>query len=110
MDRKNEAGRYISQYLDIFPNQLSAQLISEDSHTKISIRAYRKRKTSPISAPTEDIQARYVAPGSKRNDRYRMESHSRGVGRRESLANSCSLSPKEYQLNITTGFPWHRHL
>lgn len=108
MDRKNEAGRYISQYLDIFPNQLSAQLISERlSHEDIYQGLSEKKDITYISAPTEDIQARYVSTWLKANDRYKDGSRTAVVLGDESLLQTVvHCLPKEISnVNITTGFP-----
>lgn len=57
----HEAGRYIRQYLDRLPNELNTERASADIDTdKLYNRLSEKKDITYISAPTEDIQARYV--------------------------------------------------
>lgn len=52
---KNEAGHYIAQYLADFPNEL-------DTHDKEIYQNFaRPKQLTYISAPTENIQARYIS-------------------------------------------------
>ena len=54
-DLANEAGQFISQYQRLFPNEL-------DSHDDDIYNCMKKKKDICfVSAPTEDIQARYVS-------------------------------------------------
>jgi hypothetical protein len=109
MDKKNEAGRYIARYLDIFPNQLSPSLISPALQHEHDI--YRGLSTAKqvtyVSAPTEDIQARYVSQWLMENERYKAGNRTAIVLGDESLLQTVvHCLPEQVGLvNITTGFP-----
>ena len=97
---KNEAGYFIAQYLSDFPNEL-------DTHKQeIYANFDRQKQISYISAPTENIQARYI---SKWLDKERIESGSRTavVLCNESLLPTVIHSlPKDLEkVNVTTGYP-----
>ena len=103
-----EAGRYISRYLDKFPNELSAERASEGIDPDDIYNNLSKRKdVAYISTPTENIQARYVSHWLKEKDRYRDGSRTAIVLSDESLLQTVVLClPKEVRnVNITTGFP-----
>lgn len=103
-----EAGRYISRYLDKFPNELSAERASEGIDPDDIYNNLSKRKdVTYISAPTENIQARYVSHWLKEKDRYRDGSRTAIVLSDESLLQTVvHCLPKEVRnVNITTGFP-----
>lgn len=62
MDAGHEAGRYIRRYVEKFPNELSAERVSsginiDDIYDNLS----KPKDITYISAPTEDIQARFVS-------------------------------------------------
>ncbi len=57
-----EAGRFIRQWLKAFPNELAFDSDIYDNFTKT-------KNVSFVSAPTEDIQARYAAQWLTQNDR-----------------------------------------
>lgn len=62
MTPRQEAGRYIRRYLDKLPNELGPGRASAGIDTDAVYDNLRKPKDiTYISAPTEDIQARYVA-------------------------------------------------
>lgn len=65
-----DAGKYIKQYLDMFPNQLNKSLASIGIN---SAEVFDNMKTHKvvrlISAPTEEIQARYVGQWLANNGR-----------------------------------------
>ncbi len=62
MKERHEAGRYIARYLDRFPNELSATRASEGiDPAEVYDNFSKPKKISYVSAPTEDIQARYVS-------------------------------------------------
>lgn len=97
----SEAGHFIAQYLEHYPNEL-------DSKQSEIYDNFSKRKTIHyISAPTENIQARYLSKWLRNNERIK-------DGRRTAivLANEGLLEtvihclPEELdKVNITTGYP-----
>lgn len=97
---KNEAGHYIAQYLTHFPNELDIQ--DEEFYANFS----REKHLSYISAPTENIQARYI---SQWLDEGRIAS-----GRRTAivlcdealLPTAIHCLPEAVEkVNVTTGYP-----
>ena len=97
----HEAGRYISQYLKYFPNEL------DSSDAFIYQNFKREKKIACFSAPTEHIQARYVS-------NWLLEQHRYQDGRRTAIV-MCDENllptvihclPNEVEkVNITTGYP-----
>ena len=97
----HEAGHYIAQYLRHFPNELDNQA------NDIYHRFAQKKQITYISAPTENIQARYVSTWLREQRRY-------GDGRRTAIV-LCdenllptvihSLPQEVEKVNITTGYP-----
>jgi len=102
----NEAGHYIAQYLEFFPNELdSTQADIYDMFSK-------QRDISIISSPTENAQARYIS-------RWLLNHSPKVSGRiaagRKTAIVLCNEGllqtvihclPDEVQkVNITTGFP-----
>ena len=62
MDNGHEAGRYIRQYLERLPNELAPGRASEGIDTdSVYNNLSKKKDVTYISAPTDDIQARYVS-------------------------------------------------
>lgn len=62
MTPQHEAGRYIRRYLDKLPNELGPGRASADIDTdEVYNNLSKPKDITFISAPTEDIQARYVA-------------------------------------------------
>ena len=103
-----EAGRYISRYLDKFPNELSAERISEglnldDIYDNLS----KEKEVTFVSAPTENIQARYVSHWLEEHQRYQDGSRTAIVLSDESLLQTVvhCLPEAVKDVNITTGFP-----
>ncbi len=99
--RVPEAGQYIHSYLRHFPNALDIQ--ADDIYNNFQ----RPRHISFISAPTENIQARYISTWLREHQRYR-------DGRRTAivLCNEALLPvvihclPNEVdKINVTTGYP-----
>ena len=97
---KNEAGHYIAQYLETFPNELDTR--DKSIYGNFS----RQKQLTYISAPTENIQARYI---SQWLDEKRISD-----GRRTAIV-LCdeSLLPTVIhclpeaveKVNVTTGYP-----
>lgn len=93
-----EAGHFISQYLDRFPNEL------DSSRSDIYDNFRQQKDICYVSAPTENVQARYLSQWLQ----------DREVSRRtaivmcdESLLPAIvhSIPPTVGSVNITTGYP-----
>lgn len=104
----NEAGKYIKSYLEHLPNELSrprlsANLRYEDIYDNLSA----PKDITYLSAPTENIQARYVSEWLQEN--HRIEAGSRTaivLGNEKLLETVIHCLPEEVEdVNITTGFP-----
>jgi hypothetical protein len=97
---KNEAGYYISQYLEYFPNELN------NTATDLYDNFNRAKEVTFISAPTENIQARYI---SSWLDSQRIADGKRTaiVLADESLLQTVihCLPDEAKKVNITTGYP-----
>lgn len=97
----NEAGHYIKQYLKAFPNEL-------DNHDEDIFSHLRDAKNiTYISAPTENIQVRYVSSWLKEQGRYQAGKKTAIVLCDETLLPSLihSIPPEVGKVNVTTGFP-----
>lgn len=95
----HEAGKYISQYLKYFPNELSPD--NEAYHN-----FGRQSDVTFISSPTEDLQARYIAQWLT-PERLNAGRHTAIVLADESLLETVlhCLPPTVRSVNITTGYP-----
>lgn len=103
-----EAGRYISRYLDKFPNELSAERISGGLDPDCIYDNLSKDKdVTYVSAPTENIQARYVSHWLEEHQRSNDGSRTAIVLSDESLLQTVvhCLPENIKDVNITTGFP-----
>lgn len=102
MDGKNEAGHYIRQYLGYYPNEL-ASYPQEDLYDNMR----KKKDITYITAPTENIQARYVHTWLLENDRYKCGKNTAIVLADESLLQTVihSLPSEVKTVNITVGYP-----
>ena len=102
MDGNNEAGHYIRQYLPYYPNEL-ADYPQQEIYNNMT----KNKDITYISAPTENIQARYVNTWLKENGRYKMGRNVAIVLSDESLLQSVihSLPPEVGSVNITIGYP-----
>ena len=102
MDGNNEAGHYIRQYLPYYPNEL-ADYPQQEIYNNMT----RNKDITYISAPTENIQARYVNSWLKENGRYKMGRNVAIVLSDESLLQSVihSLPQEVESINITIGYP-----
>ena len=98
---KSEAGHFISRYLSQFPNELPV-----DNDT-----IYRNFQCPKdihfVSAPTEDIQARYVNQWLQEGERIKGGRHTAIVLCNEGLLQTViHCIPNEVEhVNITTGYP-----
>ena len=102
MDGNNEAGHYIRQFLPYYPNEL-ADYPQQEIYNNMT----KNKDLTYISAPTENIQARYVNTWLKENGRYKMGRNVAIVLSDESLLQSVihSLPPEVGSVNITIGYP-----
>ena len=103
MNNKNEAGHYIRQYLQYYPNELSDYTPQSDIYSNI----VRPKDITYVSAPTENIQARYVRTWLLERERYKAGAKTAIVLADESLLQTVihSLPKVVKQVNITIGFP-----
>ena len=104
----HEAGRHIAANLDKFPNELSPQRISAGlSHDEIYTAMSVPKDIAYISAPTENIQARYVAEWLRQNGRIADGSRTVIVLGNENLLETVvhCLPDEVKDVNITTGYP-----
>lgn len=101
----NEAGGYIRKWLTIYPNELQNAEVGSlyDNFTK-------EKDIRFISAPTENLQARYVTNWLLENKRYKEGKKTAIVMCDENLLQTvihCIPSEVE-QINVTTGYPLHQ--
>ena len=98
---KSEAGHFISQYLSQFPNAL-------DTSTDIYHQFRHPKTIRYIAAPTEDVQARYIAQWlNERPERIEVGRRTAIVLCNEGLLQTvvhCLPDTVEH-VNITTGYP-----
>ncbi len=100
-NRHNEAGKFISQYLQAFPNEL-------DINNEAIYDNFNKPKDiTYISAPTENAQARYVSNWLREGDRIKAGRKTVIVLCNEGLLQTVihQLPPEVDKANITTGYP-----
>ena len=97
----NEAGHYIAQYLQQFPNEL------DTTDGAIYNHLGEKKKITYISAPTENIQARYISEWLRQDQRYAEGKKTAIVLCDERLLQTVThcLPPEVQKVNITTGYP-----
>ncbi len=101
MSASHEAGHFISQYLEHFPNELSPSL----DHVFNCFR--QPKEITFISAPTENIQARYVATWLREHNRLAHGRRTAIVLCDEGLLQTVihSLPEQVDTVNVTTGYP-----
>lgn len=100
-DTHHEAGHFIAQYLEHFPNEL-------DTHdAAIYDNLSRLHDIRFVSAPTDTVQATYIAPWIKSNDRIHAGRHTAIVMCDEHILQAVmhALPDEVTEANITTGFP-----
>ena len=97
----NEAGKYISRLRQKFPNELDA------SRTDIFDTMKEEKRIRYVSAPTENIQARYVSQWLKENNRMADGKRTAIVMCNESLLKTIiHCLPEDIPaINVTTGYP-----
>lgn len=97
----NEAGYYIRQYLEAFPNEL----FNRDDEIYNNFRTEKELRF--VSASTETIQGRFVGHWLQNEDFVRAGRKTAVVLCDENLLQTVvhSLPPEVENVNITTGFP-----
>ncbi|MBO4827406.1 MAG: PD-(D/E)XK nuclease family protein [Prevotella sp.] len=97
----NEAGHYIAQYLKRFPNEL------DTTNDAIYNNFAKPKNIAYISAPTENIQARYVSHWLRQNNRIADGRRTAIILGNEGLLQTIihCLPPEVEKVNITTGYP-----
>lgn len=97
--KDNEAGKYISQYMGYYPNELDYDHETYHQFTK-------EKDVKFIAAPTEDLQARYIADWLT-PERIKAGRRTAIVLADESLLETVlHCLPEEVEhVNITTGYP-----
>ncbi len=97
----NEAGYYIAQYLSDFPNEL------DDRDDSLYNNFTRQKTITYISAPTENIQARYISTWLRQQNRIADNRRTAVVLCNENLLQTAIYCiPTEVEkVNITTGYP-----
>lgn len=97
----NEAGFYIRQWLEKFPNEL------DNSDKDIYGNLGRQKNINFVASSTENLQARYISTWLLENDRYKAGSRTAIVMCDESMLQTVvhCIPDEVKQLNITTGFP-----
>ena len=101
MKSTNEAGNYIRRWLDKFPNALPND--DDELYDNLS----KKKNINIISAPTENLQARYISEWLRENERYKDGKRTAIVLCDEHLLQTViHCIPDEVDtLNVTTGYP-----
>ncbi len=101
MKSTNEAGNYIRRWLDIFPNALP------NDNDELYDNLGKEKEINIISAPTENLQARYITEWLRENERYKDGKRTAIVLCDEHLLQTViHCIPDEVDtLNITTGYP-----
>ena len=97
----HEAGHFLSQYLDEFPNELDVK------DNNIFRQFQMPKEISYISAPTENIQGRYVSTWLKEHQRYADGKRTAIILCDEQLLPVViHCIPQEVEkVNVTTGYP-----
>ena len=97
----NEAGHYIRQHLQLFPNEL------QDTDGSVFQCFSKPKDISYISAQTDNAQARFVSQWLRQNGRIEAGRKTAIVLCDESLLPNVihCLPPEVEKVNITTGYP-----
>ena len=103
LQSEHEAGHYIRQYLDRFPNEL------DNTDADIYDNLTKPKEITYVSAPTENVQAHYIAHWLREEGRKRIEQKQETaiVLCNENLLQAVThcLPPEVKSVNITTGYP-----
>lgn len=100
-DGYHEAGHYIASYLQAFPNEL------DTTDHAIYDNFRRPKDITYISAPTENVQARYISRWLRENNRIADGRRTAIVMCDEGLLQTVihCLPDEADKVNITTGYP-----
>ena len=100
-DGKQEAGHFIRQYLDMFPNELDNQ--SDELYKQFT----QPKDITYLSAPTENMQARYITTWLREKGRIEAGKNTAIVMCDEQLLQTVihCIPPEAGKINITTGYP-----
>lgn len=100
-DGKQEAGHFIRQHLDVFPNELDNQ--SDELYKQFT----QPKDITYLSAPTENMQARYITTWLREKGRIEAGKNSAIVMCDEQLLQTVihCIPPEAGKINITTGYP-----
>ncbi len=101
MKPTNEAGNYIRRWLDKFPNALP------NDNDELYDNLGKEKVINVISAPTENLQARYISEWLRENERYKDGKRTAIVLCDEHLLQTViHCIPDDVEtLNVTTGYP-----
>ena len=101
MNGNNESGHYIKQYLALFPNELN------NDDPQIYDNLSKSKDITFTSAPTENVQARFVSHWLRENGRIEAGRRTAIVLCDESLLQTVvhCIPPEVEKVNITTGYP-----
>lgn len=96
----NEAGVYINKWFDKFPNEF-------DNNSDLYNHFEDEKEVHYVSAPTENLQARYISEWLLEKERYKAGKRTAVVMCNESLLQTViHCVPTEVDLiNVTTGYP-----
>ena len=96
----NEAGVYMNKWFDKFPNEFDAD---SDLYNCFE----QDKEVRYISAPTENLQARYISEWLLENNRYQAGKRTAVVMCNETLLQTVihCIPPEVDLLNVTTGYP-----
>lgn len=99
----HEAGHFIREYLNMFPDAMADSARNLIHQNLIS----SKKQITYISAPTENLQARYVHDWLLENDRWKAGARTAIVMCDERLLQTIvrSLPDEVKHINVTTGYP-----
>lgn len=100
-DGKQEAGHFIRQYLDMFPNELDN--LSDELYRQFT----QPKDITYLSAPTENMQARYITTWLSEKGRIEAGKNTAIVMCDEQLLQTVihCIPPEAGKINITTGYP-----
>lgn len=98
---ENEAGHFISSYLSRFHNEL------DNNDTSIYDHLNHDKQVTFISAPTENVQARYISRWLQEDNRIADGQKTVIVMCDESILPTAvhCLPPAVEEMNVTTGYP-----
>lgn len=97
----HEAGTYVRQWPSCYPNAL------DDADEDLYGQLGREKRIRFLSAPTENLQARYISTWLRENERYKDGKRTAVVLCDEHLLPTVIHSiPSEVEMvNVTTGYP-----